>query len=304
MWSFPLPRFIFLFLCVCLIAYLSIITISYNASLERYAKLNEHVLELQAVKTENMSLRTGLAQVAQETEKMRGILLELEKKEENIQSLISDDEKQVAGTERVKDLILFNYRLLDGEGGSPLGGGGEFLKTSSFDLLTRIREELRMLKVELPLLDETLEELHSDVEDYKSLLAATPRGWPVDDQGKGYILSEFDFRKDPFTGETKFHNGIDIGVWYGTPVIATADGIVNCANWVGAYGFVVYIDHNYGYQTRYAHNSKLIVRSGQSVKRGDVIAYSGSTGRSEGPHLHYEVRVNGVPKNPRNFLKN
>lgn len=303
MWSLPLPRFIFLFFCICLFTYIGVITFSYNDSLERYSQLNEHVLELQAVKTENMSLRTGLAQVAQETEKMRQILMELEEKEENIQSLISD-EKQVASTERVKDLILFNYRLLDGDGGSSLGGGGEFLTTDSFDLLTRIREEIRMLRVEIPLQEEMLTELHADVEDYKSLMAATPRGWPVDDQGKSYISSEFGFRKDPFSGENSFHNGLDIGVWYGTPVIATADGTVERANWIGAYGYVVYLKHDYGYQTRYAHNSKLVVRPGQSIKRGDVIAYSGSSGRSEGPHLHYEVRVNGIPENPRKYLKN
>ncbi len=301
--SFRLPRFIILLLFLCLIGYMSIVTYLYKGSLDQNQTANAKIDELTIVQTENISLKAGLAQVAKETDAMRKVLLELEKKGENIEALISD-EQTVASNEKVKDLILFNYRLLDGESVNPLGGGGEYLNTNAFDLLSQIREELRMLRVELPLQDEILVDLEGEVEDYNALKAATPTGWPLDDDGKGYISSEYGFRKDPVTSQNTFHEGLDIGIWYGTPVIATADGKVTYADWMGSYGRVVFIDHGYGYQTRYAHNSKLAVQSGQYVKRGDVIAYSGNSGKSTGPHLHYEVRVNGVPKNPRSYIKN
>ncbi|AZR74289.1 hypothetical protein BBF96_13285 [Anoxybacter fermentans] len=302
--SIRLPRIVFIFIILSLVAYFVSVTYLYQNYFNRYKQALDTIVSLQKLKTENMTLKTGLAQVAKETEKMRKILLELEKKGEHIESLISDT-SVATETNVVKDLILFNYKLLDDEGMQPLGGGeGEgLLKSNGFELLSQIREELRMLRVEIPLQKSILEELQMDVEEYNALMAATPRGWPLDDDGKGYISSEFGFRKDPVTNEQAFHEGIDIAVWYGTPVLATADGKVIYAGWKSGYGKVVIIDHGYGYQTVYGHNSKLVVRKGQRVKRGDIIAYSGNSGKSTGPHLHYEVRVNGVPKNPIEFIK-
>ena len=125
-----------------------------------------------------------------------------------------------------------------------------------------------------------------------------PSIWPV----KGTITSQFGYRSSPTAGASTFHEGVDIGVDYGTPVRATASGEVTMAGWVDGYGNLVEIDHDNGIVTRYGHNSMLLVVEGQSVKTGDIIALAGSTGRSTGPHVHYEVRLNGIPNNPIMFL--
>jgi murein DD-endopeptidase MepM/ murein hydrolase activator NlpD len=125
-----------------------------------------------------------------------------------------------------------------------------------------------------------------------------PSIWPVN----GTITSNFGYRGNPIGGGTGYHEGLDIAVDYGTPVRATASGKVTMAGWVDGYGNLVEIDHGGGFVTRYGHNSMLLVVVGQEVKTGDIIALAGSTGRSTGPHCHYEVRVNGTPTDPLLFL--
>ncbi len=120
----------------------------------------------------------------------------------------------------------------------------------------------------------------------------------------GRISSDFGNRFHPIDRKIKFHSGIDIAVPKDTPVGAAADGIVKFAGWEGGYGNLVIIEHPDGSETRYGHNDKLLVVEGQSVAAGDVISLSGSTGKSTGPHLHFEVRVNGEAVNPRKFLSN
>lgn len=125
-----------------------------------------------------------------------------------------------------------------------------------------------------------------------------PSIWPAN----GTITSNFGYRGNPIGGGTGFHEGLDIAVDYGTPVCATAAGTVTSAGWVDGYGNLVEIDHGNGYVTRYGHNSMILVVVGQEVKTGDILALAGSTGRSTGPHVHYEVRVNGTPTDPLLFL--
>lgn len=128
--------------------------------------------------------------------------------------------------------------------------------------------------------------------------STTPSIWPV----TGTITSNFGYRGNPIGGGTGFHEGLDIAVDYGTPVRSTASGKVSMAGWVDGYGNLVEIDHGNGFVTRYGHNSMLLVVQGQEVKAGDIISLAGSTGRSTGPHVHYEVRVNGTPTDPLLFL--
>lgn len=128
--------------------------------------------------------------------------------------------------------------------------------------------------------------------------STVPSIWPV----TGTITSEFGYRGNPIGGGSGFHEGIDIGVDYGVPVRATAAGKVTMAGWVDGYGNLVEIDHGNGFVTRYGHNSMLLVTVGQEVQAGSIISLAGSTGRSTGPHVHYEVRVNGSPTNPLLFL--
>ncbi len=132
------------------------------------------------------------------------------------------------------------------------------------------------------------------------LLSCTPSIAPV----RGILTDGFGGRSDPFTGEQGTHNAVDISSAVGQPVRAPADGIVVKAEWANGYGNVIYIAHGYGYSTRYGHLSSYAVQPGQRVKRGDVIAYVGSTGRSTGPHLHYEVRLNNNPVNPLEYILN
>ena len=131
-----------------------------------------------------------------------------------------------------------------------------------------------------------------------ALLAAAPTRWPVD--VKPIITSEFGPRI--FMGRKEFHTGIDIGVWYRTPVKATKRGKVTFAGWKAGYGLMVEIAHEMGYSTIYAHNSYLLVKKGDEVREGQVIALSGDTGKTDGPHLHYEIRLNGKPLDPMIFL--
>lgn len=132
----------------------------------------------------------------------------------------------------------------------------------------------------------------------RGLYRSTPYGWPV----LGRATSHFGPRLSPFSGDTQFHTGIDIANEKGTPVRATADGTVELANWEGGYGKLIILDHSFGYATYYGHNSVLLVKVGDKVKRGDVIAYMGSTGSSTGNHTHYEVWQNGKPVNPWIYL--
>ena len=117
------------------------------------------------------------------------------------------------------------------------------------------------------------------------------------------FTSAFGVRSDPFRGSAAMHAGIDLSSPSGTPIYATADGVINRAEWFGGYGNMVEIDHGKGIATRYGHMSRIAARPGSPVKRGELIGYVGSTGRSTGNHLHYEVRIDGHAVNPMPFLQ-
>ncbi len=125
-----------------------------------------------------------------------------------------------------------------------------------------------------------------------------PSLWPV----IGVLRSSFGGRSDPFSGEGAFHTGVDLQAPVGTQVVVTGDGVVESAGWSGRYGKLVVVDHGNGLETYYAHLSQLMVMPGQEVRRGEVIALSGSTGHVTGPHVHYEVRLSGTPVNPYRYM--
>lgn len=132
----------------------------------------------------------------------------------------------------------------------------------------------------------------------KGILTAMPSIWPV----TGFVSSSFGQRNSPFGRGGQFHKGLDISNRIGTPVVAPAEGTVIMAGLDGAYGNSVEIEHGGGIVTKYAHLQKSVVKSGQYVKRGETLGYIGMTGRTTGPHLHYEVRLNGVPVNPMRYI--
>lgn len=147
---------------------------------------------------------------------------------------------------------------------------------------------------------ESFASLFDQLKGKRNLLAATPSIRPV----KGWVTSRFGYRESPFTSRREFHRGLDIATRAGTPIIATADGLVTFADKKGLMGNMVTIEHGFGMVTRYGHIQEILTKKGDRVKRGDTIALVGSTGRSTGPHVHYEVRINGVNVNPTNYFLN
>ncbi len=137
--------------------------------------------------------------------------------------------------------------------------------------------------------------------DMKDRIAHIPAIQPVPERFLRTMASGYGVRRDPIYGTMKFHEGMDFSAPTGTPVYATADGRVASAKWQGLYGNMIEISHGYNYTTRYAHLSRIAVHAGQSVHRGDLIGYVGNTGKSTGPHLHYEVRYRGAAQNPVNY---
>ncbi|MDO8446665.1 MAG: peptidoglycan DD-metalloendopeptidase family protein [Deltaproteobacteria bacterium] len=183
-----------------------------------------------------------------------------------------------------------------------LGGrGGPEVAPLSFDreaLLKDMVAKLDRLNIEAKEQEKSLHELHASIRDRESLLAATPSLWPV----RGYISSRFGDRESPFDSSNEFHEGMDISAPSGSAVVAAAEGLVTFAARNNDLGNAVTIDHGYGIVSRYGHLSEISVRIGQKVMAGQRIGAVGSTGRSTGPHLHYEVVVNGYKVNPIKYL--
>ncbi len=161
------------------------------------------------------------------------------------------------------------------------------------DFLHELGEDVRLEEV-------LQQELIVAVREKRTSLLSTPSIWPVE----GYVSSSFGMRKSPFGRGRAFHKGIDISQRRGTPVVATASGKVKQSGWDGAYGISVEIDHGIGIVTKYAHLQKSMVKVGQWLQRGEVLGLVGSTGRSTGPHVHYEVQVGGAPVNPMRYILN
>jgi murein DD-endopeptidase MepM/ murein hydrolase activator NlpD len=147
-------------------------------------------------------------------------------------------------------------------------------------------------------LEVRIHELDQFLLDKESFIKSTPTLLPT----RGWITSYYGPRKSPYSGRIKMHEGLDIGAKPGTGVVAPADGIITYAGYRPGFGKLVQIDHGYGIETYFGHNRSINVRSGQRVKRGDVISKVGSTGRSTGPHVHYEVRVNGIAVDPLYYI--
>ena len=156
-----------------------------------------------------------------------------------------------------------------------------------------------LLKKQVAETIESVSEIRKYIDEERNVYRATPTGWPV----RGQISSNFGLREHPISGNQAHHSGVDIRTPVGTPVKATADGIVSFSSWHNDSGFIVVLEHGRGFTTAYAHNTRNIVKVGQKVKRGEVIGMSGSTGSTTGPHLHYEVWKNGSHVNPAPFLK-
>jgi murein DD-endopeptidase MepM/ murein hydrolase activator NlpD len=230
--------------------------------------------ELHRLKKENRELQSSNEQFSKSVEELRGQLRSVE--------------------ERTRKLAII-AGLNPQEIQTPGGVGG---LVSDSTVVSPHQDEIDRMTFRSRRLTGDLEVLENRLDERERLWSSTPSITPV----RGLLTDSYGGRSDPFTGRPGTHSGIDIATPQGRPIIAPADGVVAKAEWASGYGKVVYISHGYGYSTRYGHLSKINVKAGQRVKRGDVIGLVGSTGRSTGPHLHYEVRLNGQPMNPMEFI--
>jgi murein DD-endopeptidase MepM/ murein hydrolase activator NlpD len=278
---------------------------------------------------ENKRLRAENEQLTRQFQVVESKLTSLESSLERIKTLttkiklitnIEDEDRvmklTVGPMPRIEqNLAEFEGEVSDEESRGP--ASSEFLKRDSIFLekppLDEARGELMATKsrdyaglsirIDRAVKNSSLREqgiirLQELLQERQSILNATPNIKPT----RGWFTSRFGYRVDPFTGKPDMHYGQDMAAAPGTPVIAPADGVVSYVGYESGYGKIVAIDHGFGVRTRYAHNSQIYVELGQKVKRRDVISAVGTTGRSSGPHLHYEVRINDVPVDPVNYI--
>ncbi len=254
-----------------------------------YFQVARDAAENRILREENLTLRSQLKTVRERIEHIGSTLDRVERFDQKLRAmtLLSDPQRNLAMGPVEQE-----------------PGVGAPAAETQFTELTRMESpkalvgKLDRLSAEATRQEQSLQEMQAYFQDQKSLLASTPSMWPT----RGWVTSDFGQRLDPYTAERVAHGGMDIAAPHGKEVNAPSDGTVVFAGLEGGYGNVIVIDHGYGIKTRYGHLSKLLVKAGDRVKRGALIANVGNTGRSTGPHLHYEVRVNGIPQNPRKFI--
>jgi murein DD-endopeptidase MepM/ murein hydrolase activator NlpD len=252
-------------------------------------------------------------QIKKEVYKLNRLRLETQAQKSEIQFFsdrIEDLEKELSKMKDFDRKIRIIANLEKGQDTTPIIGIGgsspsdirEKLKRENDEngLIQQMKSDVERLKSEAISREESYSELEKLLQSKKEMLAHTPSIWPV----MGWVTSGFGFRTNPFTGLTQMHEGIDISNQVGTLVIAPADGIISdIGNDLGL-GKILVISHGFGMITRYAHLNKVLVRVGQKVKRGEKIAEIGTSGRTTGPHLHYEVRLDRIPINPMRYILN
>ena len=255
------------------------VALALGVLLVHYARLNREVSELEAVRLEN-------AVLAERAHRHGERLVQLESQVTLLESSIT----KLAVMSGVEQTLPTADDLVGGVGG-----------VAEVDLDPPSHDPdiaLHALSLSLSDLAARSRRIESFYADQTALLSHTPSVWPV----RGYFSSGFGNRLDPFTGGKDFHSGIDVSAPLGTKVVAPADGVVLAVGRRGAYGLAIIVDHGYGILTRYGHLDGYNVRSGQRVRRGDVIGFVGSSGRSNAPHLHYEVWLDDKALDPVHYI--
>lgn len=271
-------RAIYVSAAIGLLSFFVAVALGFN-----YAKMAFVVADYNKIEAENTELKVEKLNLEVSTQKLSSKIIALEALSEKLTNLVDND----GWTKRFGKLNVpaiggskVDYPTSDLIRGLSARATVELMKDRASDLET----ELKLLEQRAVLRD--------------SLIRSTPTIWPL----RGRISSHYGNRMDPFTGDGELHMGVDISGLYGSAVRAPADGIVIYAQRKAAYGNLVILDHGNGLTTRHGHLARFTVRIGQKVHKGDILGHVGSTGRTTAPHLHYEVRLNDRPVNPRNFL--
>jgi len=253
-----------------------------------YRSLKSKIPYLVRLQKDNELQRTQLIVLTQKIDQISKKLIELKQFDQKLKTMVNyemDERQDSRGP---------------GIGGSdPLMSGPDLTMEKAHKKLIRLmHQSLEKIEEEISIQESERNELYNFFEQQRSMLAHTPSLWPT----RGWVSSRFGYRISPFTQKREFHKGIDISTRKTAPIIAPGDGIVSSVRWDHGYGKVITINHDYGIKTVYAHLDKVLVKKGQRVKRGQTIALVGQTGRTTGPHLHYEVHLNGVPVNPLRYI--
>jgi hypothetical protein len=255
----------------------------------RYFILKHRTHELSCLISENRDLKIQVRGLSQKIEVIQKKLAQVSHLDHKVRVLTGleknfsgDSMMAVGGPESAESLLYLRPNL----------------SSMNIKELRKVHSDLNDLEGQLTIQELSLQELQEFLEDRRSLLACTPSIWPL----KGWVSSGFGWRRSPYSHQRQMHEGIDIAAPIGSLIRAPADGIVTFAGLETGYGRLISIHHGYGISTRYGHCSEILVEKGERVKRSQPIATVGVSGRATGPHLHYEVRVNKVPVNPRKYL--
>ncbi|GEC77564.1 M23 family metallopeptidase [Flavobacterium aquatile] len=241
--------------------------------------------KIQAREIDNMKIRYSI--LNKKIENIEQVAADLEERDNNLYRIYFNS-APISNEKRRGIIDIERYKELEGYNNS--------------DLVINTSKKVDGISKALAFQSKSLDEILKLAKAKDKLLSAVPAIQPVKNEDLRHMASGFGYRTDPFTKAKKMHEGMDFTAKTGTPIYATGDGVVKKAdNSLSGYGNHIEISHGFGYLTLYAHLSKYKVRPGQRVKRGDIIGYVGSTGRSQAPHLHYEVHKDGKVVNPINF---
>ena len=254
-----------------------------------YQAVKAQIPELARLEKENKQLRVQLVALAQKGDQISKKMIELKKFDHKLKVMVNLETGE------------YNAQFLGIGGSDPALLNPNYTVEKAHRKLVRLmHQSLDNLSAEASIQINEKAEFCKFLEKQKSILACTPSIWPV----RGWVTSGFGYRISPFTNEKEFHRGIDISARVKKPIVAPAHGIISSIGFNYGYGKILTINHANGITTRYAHLSKVLVKKGQHIDRGQKIALVGKTGRTTGPHLHYEVHLNGVPMNPRRYILN
>lgn len=256
-----------------------------------YFSVAKDAAENRYLREENLTLQTQLKTIRERIDHIGSTLDRVERFDQKLRALTLLSDPQ-------RNLAMGPTEQEPGSSTIPASADNQFARLTSTEKPGVLSSKLDKLSAEATRQEQNLQELQAYFQDQKSLLASIPSIWPA----RGWVTSDFGHRLDPYTADRVMHAGLDIAAPHGKEVLAPSDGTVVFAGLEGGYGNVLVIDHGYGIKTRYGHLARIDVKLGDRVARGQKVAAVGNTGRSTGPHLHYEVRVNGLAQNPRKFI--